>query len=106
VLTLGLAEYRQGHFPEAAAQAAKALAASEQNASCQAQACAVLALAQQQLKQAEMARTTLANGQKILQSKLPNVQSGDLGPLWEQDIAAHLLIQEAQALIEAPGVAK
>ncbi len=105
-LTLALAEYRQGRFAEAAAQAKNALDAAEQNAACQAQAAAVLALAQVQLKQTDLARGSLAKGQQIMQAKLPKVESGDLGPQWEEGLAARRLIEEARALTKAPPAVK
>jgi serine/threonine protein kinase len=107
-LTLGLAEYRQGHFAEAAVEAAKALAGAgaAQDAACQAEAAAVLALAEEQLKQTNLARATLATNALILQVKLPKAEKGDLGPKWEEGVAARVLGQEAKTLIETPVAAK
>jgi serine/threonine protein kinase len=101
-LTLGLAEYRQGRFAEAAARAATALAAAEQDAPSQAQASALLALALQQLKQTNLALTNLAAGRIILQTKPPKTDGGDRGPRWKEYAAAAALLREAGALIEAP----
>jgi serine/threonine protein kinase len=105
-LTLGLAEYRQGHYAGAADWAGRALAGSGQDAGCAAQACAALAMAQQQLKQTDAARATLARGRQIVESKLPKLESGDIGPEWRQWLMAHALMREAAALIEGPPAAK
>jgi serine/threonine protein kinase len=103
-LTLGLAEYRQGHYAGAADWTGKALAGSGQDAGCAAQACAALAMAQQQLKQTDAARATLARGRQIVETKLPKLESGDIGSEWSEWIMAHALMREAAALIEAqPG---
>jgi len=99
-LTLGLAEYRQGHYAEAADWAGKALAGSGPDAGCAAQSCAALAMAQQQLKQTDAARATLARGRQIAETKLPKLESGDIGPEWSQWIMARVLMREAAALIE------
>jgi serine/threonine protein kinase len=105
-LTLALAELREGQFSDAAALASKALAATDQDAFCQVEASAVLAMSQQQLKQPDLARASLAKGRQIAQAKLPKIESGDLGPRWEDDIAARSLLQEAAGLVEARTEAK
>jgi serine/threonine protein kinase len=105
-LTLGLAEYRQGHYSGAADWAGRALAGSGQDAGCAAQACAALAMAQLQLKQTDAARATLARGRQILETKLPKLESGDIGPEWRQWIMAHALMGEATALIGGQPAAK
>ena len=105
-LTLGLAEYRQGHYAGAADWIGRALAGSGQDAGCAAQACAALAMAQQQLKQTDAARATLARGGQIVETKLPKLESGDLGPQWSQWIMAHALMREAAALIDGQPAAK
>jgi serine/threonine protein kinase len=105
-LTLGLAEYRQGHYAEAADWTGKALAGSGQNACCAAQACAALAMAQQQLQQTDNARATLAQGAQIMETKMPKLESGDLGPEWSQWLTARVLMREAAALVNGPTAAK
>jgi hypothetical protein len=105
-LVLGLAEYRAGRFSEAGAQAAAALAAADQDAALQAQASAVLALARAQLNQTNLARATLTTGDLVLQSDVPKAESGDLGPHWEEVVAAQVLMQEAKSLIEVAGAGK
>ncbi|HEV7926711.1 MAG TPA: protein kinase [Verrucomicrobiae bacterium] len=101
-LLLSLAEYRQNLFAEAAARAAKAL--SDTNGlddARAAQAEAVLAMAQQQLNHPDDARTALATGRQILDTKMPPPESTDLGSHWPDWIAARLLLHEAQALVPA-----
>jgi serine/threonine protein kinase len=105
-LTMGLSEYRQGHYAGAADWFGKALAGSGQNADCEVQACAALAMAQQQLKQTDNARATLAKGMQIVATQLPKLESGDLGSEWRQWIMARVLMREATALIDAPPAAR
>jgi serine/threonine protein kinase len=95
-----LADYRQGHFAQSADQMSKALAETGQDAERDAQACAVLAMAQQELAQTNNARATLAAGMQILASKLPKLESGDIGPDWSQWLMTRALMSEAQSLIE------
>jgi serine/threonine protein kinase len=101
-LILGLAEYRQGHYAAAAGWAGKALDGGGMDADCDVQACATLAMAEQQLKQTDLARATLARGRQIVETKLPKLESGDLGSEWSQWIMAHALMREAAALVEDP----
>jgi serine/threonine protein kinase len=101
-LLLGLAEYRQGLFAEAADSAAKALSgAAELDAADAAQANAVLAMSQQQLDQTDKARATLARGQQILDTKMPKPEGADLGLQWADWVTARLLLHEARALLSA-----
>jgi hypothetical protein len=60
----------------------------------------VLAMAQHRSKQADEANAALARGVDIAESKLPKLDSGDLGDGWIDWIIAHALIREAKALIE------
>jgi serine/threonine protein kinase len=101
-LVLSLAEYRMGHFAEAADGAAKALAdATALGDAGGAQAQAVLAMAQQQLNQSDNARAALNQGQKILDTKMPKAESGDLGRQWPDWVTACQLLREAKALLPA-----
>jgi serine/threonine protein kinase len=101
-LTFALAEYRQGHYAGAAEWADKAWGNSGRRPGCEAEACGALALAQQQLQQNETARQTLARARTIIDTKLPKLESGDLGPQWNQWIAANALAREAAAATPAP----
>jgi serine/threonine-protein kinase len=98
----GLAEYRQGHFVGAIEWTQKALAKTGQVPSFDVQACTVLAMAQCQSKRMDQARATLAKGAEIAETKLPKLDSGDLGDDWKDWIVAHALLSEAKALIEGP----
>ena len=60
----------------------------------------VLAMAQHQLKQTGEARATLAEGLETAVTKLPKLESDDLGIDWYDWIIAQLLIREAKALIQ------
>jgi serine/threonine protein kinase/tetratricopeptide (TPR) repeat protein len=120
----GLAEYRQGHFPQAQqfmeevladprsfAGTAHAIGArvemhlkrvgadAGRDLNRDLQACAVLAMAHHQLQQADQARATLARGVQIAERDLPNPESGYLGELPAEWLIAHALLREAQALI-------
>ncbi|HUD48712.1 MAG TPA: protein kinase [Candidatus Baltobacteraceae bacterium] len=95
----GLAEYRQGHFAQSADVMSKALAQAGQDAARNVQEFAVLAMAQQQLAQTNDARATLVTGTQIFITKLPKLESGDIGPGWSQWLATRALVSEAQSLI-------
>jgi serine/threonine protein kinase len=105
-LTLGLAEYRLGHFTTARDWTVKALADSGTNFGCEAEACAASAMTQQQLMQTNGARILLARDKQIVDTKLPKVEGGDIGAGWQQWIMAQALLKEATALIEPPAPAK
>ena len=64
------------------------------------QAYSVLAMAQLQLQQTNAARATLAKAVEIEETKLPRLDSGDLGGGWRDWIIAHALLNEARALVE------
>jgi serine/threonine protein kinase len=106
-IILSLAQYRQGHFAEAADWAEKALTNSTEMGDTSgysgvAQADAILAMAQQQLNQADAARETLKKGQQILDTKMPKTESGDLGVDWPDWVTARVLLREATGLILPP----
>ncbi len=107
----GLAEYRQGRFASAADWTRKSIADPFYGAghSRYVQSYMVLAMAQYQLNEHEEARAALAKGSEIEQTKLPKIDSGDLGPdwYWRDWIIAHALMNEAKALIDdLPGAPK
>ena len=106
LLTQGLAEFRQGRWTEAADWAGKALAADGQDFERVAGACAVLSMSEQKLGQAGKARSTLAAGEQVIDTKLPKLESGDLGADWPGWIAAHSLIEEARGVVEKPAATK
>jgi len=96
----GLAEYRQGHFASAVELTQKVLAKTGQFPFRDVEACMVLAMAQCQSSQMDEARATLARGVKIAETKLPKIESGDLGDDWGDWIVSQALLKEAKALIK------
>ena len=91
----GLMEYRQGHFASAVESMQKVLTHSGS-----VEAYMVLAMAKCQLKQIDEARSALAIGVEIAETKLPKLDSGGLGYDWADWVIAHALMREAKALIE------
>jgi hypothetical protein len=65
-----------------------------------AQGYAVLAMAQHQLGEENQARVALAKGIDTIDTKLPKLDSSDIGPSWNDWIIARVLIREAKGLIE------
>jgi tetratricopeptide (TPR) repeat protein len=112
----GLAEYRQGRFDSAVEWAGKVLTNSHHRAAsvistpmarespsreyCQVQAYLVSAMAHWQMQRTNEARGALAKGIQLAESKLPKLESGDLGDSWIDWILAQTLMAEAKALIE------
>jgi tetratricopeptide (TPR) repeat protein len=94
----GLAEYRQGRFASALEWLKKALA-EKRPWTRKVQAQMVLAMAQHQLKQPDEARATLAQGLQSAERTLKK-SNEDLDEDWNDWIIAHLLMNQAQALIE------
>ncbi len=91
----GLAEYRLGHFAEAAGWL-EAVAAREEEPAVAVQARMVLAMAQHRLQQLEAGRVTLDRGVKLAKEKPANNDNLD----WNDRIVAELLMQEARTVIE------
>ena len=58
----------------------------------------VLAMAQHRLGRAAEAQIALAKAVDLTQTKLPPLDSGDLGGDWNDVVTAHLLLREAKAL--------
>jgi len=98
-LVKGLVEYRQGRFDSAVEWAQKSLAGSGTNYTIAASAGAVLAMAQQQLKQPDEARKSLAQATQVFETKLPKLESGDLGENWPEWLIARILLREATSLL-------
>jgi len=57
-------------------------------------------MAQHQLKLGDEARKSLAEAVELAETKLPRLESGDLGEDWPEWLIAHCLMGEARALIE------
>jgi Flp pilus assembly protein TadD len=96
----GLAEYRQGHFAGAMDWMQKVLSHAGENFNRDVEAYMVLAMAQHRSQRADEANAAFAKGVEIAESKLPKLDSGDLGNGWIDWIIAHALMREAKALIE------
>ncbi len=100
-LCKSLAEYRQGHFAEAADWAQKTLVSQGNPFERDAAAYLVLALAQKQLKQEASARIALGKAREIVDGKIPKLNGDDLGPYWVDVIIANTLLREARTMIKA-----
>ena len=96
----GMAEYRLGHFAAAVDWMQKVLSHAGDNLSRDVEAYMVLAMALSRSKQAAEAGAALAKGVGIAETKLPKLDSGNLGDGWFDWIIAHALMTEAKALIE------
>ena len=95
----GLAEYRQGHFASAAEWTQKVLTQTGEVPFRDVEAYMVMAMAQHRSRQPDQARAALAKGVEIAETKLPKLDSGDLGDDWLDWIIAHALMSEAKALL-------
>jgi serine/threonine protein kinase len=93
----GLAEYRLGHFAEAADWARKAINSPRKDA--YPHAYGVLALAEWQLGNKEEARAALAAGEKLAPREMPAVATEDPGTSWMIWLFARIQLDEADALI-------
>jgi tRNA A-37 threonylcarbamoyl transferase component Bud32/tetratricopeptide (TPR) repeat protein len=111
----GLAEYRQGHFAGAVELEQKVLAVEPRQWKDpmsgklvtlgredyrNAEAWMVLAMAQHELHQEAQARSSFDKGIAIAETKLPKLQSGDLGDFWENWIIVGALAKEAKELLK------
>jgi len=103
-LTKGLAEYRQGHFASAAQWMERIQKEPKLDAlpnTCRADTYLVLAMARRQLNQSDEARVALARGLEIVRTKLPKLDSGDLGE-WYDVLMTYILMREAKEIAEGP----
>jgi hypothetical protein len=99
-VTRSLAEYRQGHSVAAVDWAQQALSNAGDDLRRDVEAYAVLAMAQHRSNQAEEARAALAKGVELAEKRLPKLDSADLGDGWADWLIGHILMREAQGLIE------
>ena len=100
--TKGLAEYRHGHFAEAAGWTRKAIAnKSSLDSYRYLEAYLVLAMTCYQMNQLGEARADLSKGVEI-EHGLPRLDSDGLDSKWIDWIIAHSLFKEAKDLIEGP----
>jgi len=98
--TKGLAEYRQGNFSNAIDWMRKVLAKPGVDHR-DAQACLVLAIAQHQCGRHDDAVVALKKGAAIVENKLPKLEGRDFDPNWPNWIVAHVLLEEATALVNS-----
>jgi eukaryotic-like serine/threonine-protein kinase len=96
----GLAEYRQGHFAGAIDWMQRVLSTPGLDDNRDAAAWLVLAMAQHEAGKPVEARAALHNATQIIGTKMPALESGDIGDAWNDWIIAHALLKEAQGLIE------
>jgi tetratricopeptide (TPR) repeat protein len=104
-MTRGLAEYRQGRFTNAVewTQLVLGRIAQAQDGAremCEADSHFVQAMAQYQMNETEAARSALARGVDLVRTRLPKLDAMDVGPCWHDVLTAHILMHEAQALIQ------
>jgi hypothetical protein len=91
-----LSEYREGGFAQAVEWAEQGRTNSEAFAS--AQACAVLAMAQWRLGLKDVAKDTIAQGNRLA-PEMPSTQTQDLGDGWLDWLIARILLNEAIDLV-------
>jgi len=110
-LAKALVDYRRGQFATAIEWSRAAVETGsrqdlpawthERERNRAAAAYLVKAMALQRLKLAGAASAALATATDIIQTRLPQAESGDLGREWPDWLVAQILLQEAKGLIEA-----
>jgi len=91
----GLAEYRLGHFASAEEWMQKVVV-NQSDPNRTVSAYMVLAMARRQLLRLDEARETLAKGVKKAEISVPRTD----GPLWNDQMVAHILMCEAKTLMD------
>jgi tetratricopeptide (TPR) repeat protein len=109
-LVKGLAEYRRGRFTNSVTWMEKALATAGQpnlpgwshelERNRKVTAYLVESMAYFQMHNPLAAQAALGQATEIIGQQLPSIDSGDFGRDWPGWIAAHLLLREAQILIQ------
>jgi tetratricopeptide (TPR) repeat protein len=94
-----LAEYRTGKFTNAVELGRKALVRPADDNARDAQAYSVLAMALYKQKRFDEARAALASAVDIAKTKLPSLDSPDLGEGWLDVLIADILMREAKGVI-------
>jgi tetratricopeptide (TPR) repeat protein len=105
--TKGLADYRQLHLNDAIdrmqrAQKGLPKARDASRDMCEADTYFVLAMAHHKLKQDDEARTALAHGRRIVKTRMPKLDSKDLGLAWLDGVMTYIFMHEAEELIDGP----
>lgn len=99
-LTAALAEYRLGRFADCVMDANTSLLGAESsNPGERAQAWLIIAMAQFRLNQPEASNNAFASASGILESRLPHLDCGELGPSWSDYVTAYSLFDEAGNLL-------
>jgi WD40 repeat protein/tetratricopeptide (TPR) repeat protein/tRNA A-37 threonylcarbamoyl transferase component Bud32 len=94
----GLADYRQGQFSAAVDGLHGVLSDPAHDLTRDAEAFLLLAMAEGQLQHTQDAQAALGNGLTIINTRLPKLQTGDLGGAWVDWIIAHALLNEVTSL--------
>lgn len=105
LMTRGLAEYRAGRYADALdteRQSQKALIhANDLNGpACEADTYLISAMAHVKLNQNDDAHKNLEHGLKIVQTKLPALDNGDLGDRWFDTLMSNIIMREARQTVE------
>jgi len=100
----GLAEYRAGHFASAVDWMDKCIGQPTMVSGPRPDGPAYLVqtMALRQLKRSEEARAALAKGTDIVNTKFLKLENAALDENWVDWLIAHILLREAQALIQLP----
>ena len=102
-MTAGLAEYRRGEFARASEmidrfqkelnEAERSNGLSGDWSTCKADACFISAMAHHKLKETDQAKAAFDQGREIVRTKLPALDSKDLGQSWWDVLMAYILIE-------------
>ncbi|HUA65278.1 MAG TPA: serine/threonine-protein kinase [Alphaproteobacteria bacterium] len=98
-----LAEYRRGHFEQAAHWAAPWRNDGYMCVRCE--ALVILAMSQWQMGLHSEARDTLSGAAKIIRQQIPQPESTDLTPDWRDWIIAYTLLNEATSMMDQTSIA-
>lgn len=103
LMTRGLAELRAGKYQtaietEQQSRQQETLRNDLNGYACEADTYFISAIAHYNLSQSAEFRTDLNHALKIVQKKLPKLDSGDLGLRWFDTLMANILMREAQAM--------
>jgi tetratricopeptide (TPR) repeat protein len=105
-LVKGLAEYRAEYFSSAVEWVGKSIDQSRNVGGSlpdwnrDGAAYSLLAMAQHQLKRPDEARAAFAKALEIVNTKMQKLENGTLDDDWVDWLVAHILLREAQAVIQ------
>jgi len=97
----GLVDYRNGRYAAAAATMQKVLDHGGSMLERDVGAWAVLAMARYRLHESDQARSALAQGAQLAETRLPKFEKGERTEWWVDWVFAHALLREARSLSEA-----